>query len=131
MCIMEELLHHFLHPHEPVKDCDTFMDSDGEGAKRESKLKYRIHSTFKHKPAYVIPTSNQNGINLNEFLRYDRKLSKQSDSPPPSYKSEGSESEVRSNDLNEPAGLKYNMASKPEGELRLQWYSTSIRYKKY
>ena len=119
VCIMEELLHHFLHPHEPVQDCDTFMDNETgrQGGKHESKLKSVVRSTFKTKPnpPNVVPTTNVNGIHLNEFLRYDRRLRSDSDSPPPSYTSEESDSGVKSSEPNGYDGLKSQVAAPKSG----------------
>ena len=74
---MEELLHHFLAPHEPTTDCDTFMDTHQD--KREEGM-WRSWGN----------TNNNNGVNLVEFKRYDRRTRDDSDSSPPSYRADRS-----------------------------------------
>ena len=94
VCIMEEVLHHFLQPHEPTTDCDTFMDThrSPNGKKGEGRLKSWVDSTLKRK-SYPLPTkaiTNGTGINLDEFKRYDsrhRNGSQHLPKDPPSYKS--------------------------------------------
>ena len=84
ICIMEEFLHHFLAPHEPTADCDTFMDTHQE--KREEGM-WRSWGN----------TNNNNGVNLVEFKRYDRRSREDSDSPP-SYRADKSITDSRSYD---------------------------------
>ena len=94
VCIMEEVLHHFLQPHEPTTDCDTFMDThrSPSGQTGKGKLKSWLDSTLKSK-SYPLPTkaiANGKGINLDEFKRYDsryRNGSQHLPKDPPSYKS--------------------------------------------
>ena len=91
---MEEVLHHFLQPHEPTTDCDTFMDThrSPSGQKGEGRLKSWVDSTLKRK-SYPLPIkaiTNGKGINLDEFKRYDsthRNGSQHLPKDPPSYKS--------------------------------------------
>ena len=75
--MLEEFLHHFLHPHEPVEPCDSaFNEHEEKKENRVSIFKAWINSCLKRdyppKPSHVIPTSNVNGIHLDEFRRYDK-----------------------------------------------------------
>ena len=89
---MEEVLHYFLQPHEPTTDCDTFMDTH-------------------------MPPSNTKGIQLEEFSRYDRRQRSESQSPPPSYKSRSSITEVRSNENNGNHGPNIQIATISDSKL--------------
>ena len=123
MCIMEEVLHHFLSPHEPTTDCDTFMDTHEE-VKEEGKLQSWVNSTLKRKPppSPSAPRSNQKGIHLDEFSRYDRRNKAESqyrsqDSSPPSYTSQSSVNEERPYESNERRGSNGQIATIPESKL--------------
>ena len=82
ICIMEEVLHHFLHPHEPKTDSNTSVDSHQE------------------KKGF-----NNNGLNLDEFKRYDKRSRDCSNSPPESYKVNNSITDYRPH--NEPGCKDY------------------------
>ena len=78
---MEEVLHHFLQPHEPTTNCDTFMDTHQE--KREEGMWRSWGNT------------NNNGVNLDEFKRYDGRSRDGSSPSPKSYNVQTSISDHR------------------------------------
>ena len=80
---MEEILHHFLHPHEPKTDRNASVDS------RQEKKGF-----------------NNNGLNLDEFKRYDKRSRDCSNSPPQSYKVNNSITDYRIDE--EPGYIDYN-----------------------
>ena len=125
---MEEVLHHFLQPHEPTTDCDTFMDTHPE-VKEEGKLQSFVNSTLKRKPlpSPTAPRYNQKGIHLDEFSRYDRRNRDESqdrsqDSHPPSYTSQSSADEERPYESNVRRGSKGQIATFPESKLPIAKY---------
>ena len=81
ICIMEEVLHHFLQPHEPTADCDTFMDT--HKPRNEEGMWQSWGNT------------NNNGMHLDEFKRYDRKARGNSNSPRSPNRTNNSITDVR------------------------------------
>ena len=85
VCFLEEFLHHFLHPHEP--DPEESKENVLVGQKKQSIVKKYINSCLKRD--YPPPSSNveltsatnANGINMDEFHRYDKNLKSESAAP--------------------------------------------------
>ena len=105
VCIMEEVLHHFLQPHEPTTDCDTFMDThrSTSSQKGEGKLKSWVDSTLKRKsyPLLTKEITNGNGIHLDEFKRYDSRYRNGSQHPSTDPPSDSYKSSDQSHDVGE------------------------------
>ena len=129
VCIMEEVLHHFLSSHEPTTDCDTFMDTHEE-VKEEGELELWVNSTLNRKqpPSPSAPRYNQKGIHSDEFSRYDRRNRAESqyisqDSKPPSYTSQSSGDEERPYENSVHRGSNGQIPTIPESKLPIAYYN--------